>query len=139
MKVERGYHCAYSLKYHIVWVTKYRYAKFFQQVEQDAEKIFREIAEQYDWEIEEMEVMPDHVHVYIGVEPTDRPSDIVKKLKEESSKILGKRYPYLKNAKGAVWARGYFMSTVNDKTTSEQIKRYVRNQKRVVVQGKLFD
>ena len=139
MKIEKGYHCVYSLKYHIVWITKYRYAKFFRQVEQDARKRLFEIAQDYDWEIEELGVEPDHVHVYISTEPTDKPCDIVKRLKEESSKILGKQYPYLKNKKGTVWGRGYFMTTVNDRTTSEQIKRYIRNQKLVAAQGKLFE
>ena len=137
--IEKGWHCTYSLKYHIVWVTKYRYKKFFGQVEKDTKETLQQIAEGYDWEIEEMEMMPDHIHLYIATEPTDRPSDVVKRLKEESSKAIGKRYPYLKNKKGAVWARGYFISSVNDKTTSEQIKKYIRNQKAVAAQGKLFD
>lgn len=99
----------------------------------------QQIAVDYDWEIEELGVEPDHVHVYISTEPTDKPTDVVKRLKEESSKALGKQYPYLKNKKGAVWGRGYFMTTVNDRTTSEQIKRYIRNQKLVAAQGKLFE
>jgi len=139
MEIEKGYHCVYSLKYHIVWVTKYRYAKFFRQVEQAARKVLFEIAESYDWEIEELGVEPDHIHAYISTEPTDKPCDVVKRLKEESSRTLGKQYSYLKNKKGAVWNRGYFMTTVNDKTTSEQIKRYIKNQKLVAAQGKLFE
>jgi len=139
MEIEKGYHCVYSLKYHIVWITKYRYNKFFKQVEQEARKVLQQIAVDYDWEIEELGVEPDHVHVYISTEPTDKPTDVVKRLKEESSKALGKQYPYLKNKKGAVWGRGYFMTTVNDRTTSEQIKRYIRNQKLVAAQGKLFE
>jgi len=138
-KIEKGYHCVYSLKYHMVWITKYRYKKFFGSVEKEAVKILKWIAESYDWEIEEMDVSPDHLHLYISTEPTDRPSDVIKKLKEESSKTLGKKYPYLKNKKGAVWGRGYFITTVNDKTTSEQIKRYIRNQKAVAAQGTLFN
>jgi len=137
-EIEKGWHNVYTLKYHIVWVTKYRYNKFFGQVEKDAKTVFFEIAKDYDWEIVELGIEPDHVHVYLSTEPTDRPSDVVKWMKEESSKRLGKKYPYLKNKKGAVWARGYFISTVNDKTISEQIKRYIRNQKAVSSQGKLF-
>ena len=137
--IEKGWHNTYSLKYHIVWVTKYRYNKFFGQVEKETKEVLKQIALDYDWEIEEMEMMPDHVHLYISTEVTDRPCDVVKRLKEESSKMMGKKYPYLKNKKGAVWARGYFITTVNDKTTAEQIKKYIRNQKAVAAQGKLFD
>jgi len=137
--MDKGYHTTYSFKYHIVWVTKYRYAKFFGAVEKEAVVIFKSIALDYDWEIEAIDVSPDHVHLYLVGEATDKPCDIVKRLKEESSKILGRKYPYLKNKKGAVWARGYFMTTVNDKTTSEQIKRYIRNQKQVAAQGSLFN
>jgi putative transposase len=137
--IEKGWHNTYSLKYHVVWVTKYRYNKFFGQVEKDTKEALKQIALDYDWEIEEMEMMPDHIHLYISTEVTDRPCDVVKRLKEESSKQMGKKYPYLKNKKGAVWARGYFITTVNDKTTAEQIKKYIRNQKAVAAQGKLFD
>ena len=122
-----------------MWVTKNRYNKFFGQVEKDTEETLKQIATEYDWEIEELEMMPDHIHLYISTEPTDRPCDVVKRLKEESSKKMGKKYPYLKNNKGAVWARGYFISTVNDKTTAQQIKKYIRNQKQVAAQGTLFD
>lgn len=138
MEIEKGYHCVYSLKYHVVWITKHRYKKFYGQVEKEAGKTLRWVAESYDWEVEEMDISPDHVHLYISTEPTDRPSDVIKKLKEESSKALGTKYPYLKNRKGRVWGRGYFITTVNDKTTSEQIKRYIRNQKAVAAQGTLF-
>ena len=136
-EIEKGWHNVYTLKYHIVWVTKYRYNKFFGQVEKEARQIFFGIAKEYDWEIEELGVESDHVRIYLSTEPTDRPDDVVKWLKGESSKRLGRKYPYLKNKKGAVWARGYFISTVNDKTISEQIKRYIRNQKAVSSQGKL--
>ena len=136
-EIEKGWHNVYTLKYHIVWVTKYRYNKFFGQVEKEARQIFFGIAKEYDWEIEELGVESDHVHIYLSTELTDRPDDVVKWLKGESSKRLGRKYPYLKNKKGAVWARGYFISTVNDKTISEQIKRYIRNQKAVSSQGKL--
>lgn len=104
--VEKGWHCRYTIKYHIVWVTKHRYNKFFGQVEKETKEVLKQIAQGYDWEIEEMEVMPDHVHLYVSTEPTDRPCDVVKRLKEESSKLMGKKYPYLKNKKGAVWGRG---------------------------------
>ena len=137
--IEKGWHCRYTLKYHIVWITKYRYSKFYGQVEKDTEEALKQIAKDYDWEIEELEVMPEHVHLYVATEPTDRPCDVVKKLKEESSKRMGKKYPYLKNKKGAVWGRGYFISSVNDKTTAQQIKKYIRNQKIVAAQGRLFD
>lgn len=137
--IEKGWHNTYSLKYHVVWVTKYRFHKFFGKVEQDTKEALKQIALDYDWEIEELEMMPDHIHLYISTEVTDRPCDVVKRLKEESSKTMGKRYPYLKNKKGAVWARGYFISTVNDKTTSQQIKRYIRNQKQAAAQGTLFE
>jgi putative transposase len=137
--IEKGWHCVYTLKYHIVWVTKNRYNKFFGQVEKDTKETLKQIAQDYDWEIEELEMMPDHIHLYVATEPTDRPSDVVKRLKEESSKKMGRKYPYLKNKKGAVWGRGYFISSVNDKTTAQQIKKYIRNQKAVAAQGKLFD
>ena len=62
--IEKGWHNTYSLKYQIVWVTKDRYNKFFGQVEKDTKETLKQIALDYDWEIEEMEMMPDHVHLF---------------------------------------------------------------------------
>jgi len=138
MEIEKGYHCVYSIKYHIVWISKFRYKKFFGQVEKRTQEVLKQIASDYDWTIEEIDVSPDHLHLYLAAEPTDRPDDIIKWLKTQSSKTLGKEYPYLKNKKNAVWARGYFITTVNDKTTAETIKRYIRNQKELSKQGRLF-
>ena len=138
MEIEKGYHCAYSIKYHIVWISKCRYKKFFGQVEKRTQEVLKQIASEYDWTIEEIDISSDHIHLYLSSEPTDAPDAIIKWLKSDSSKILGKEYPYLKNKKNAVWARGYFITTVNDKTTSETIKRYIRNQKQSSNQGRLF-
>ena len=138
MEIEKGYHCAYSIKYHIVWISKCRYKKFFGQVEKRTQEVLKQIASEYDWTIEEIDISSDHIHLYLSSEPTDAPDAIIKWLKSDSSKILGKEYPYLKNKKNAVWARGYFITTVNDKTTSETIKRYIRNQKQLSNQGRLF-
>lgn len=137
-EIEKGWHCTFTLKYHIVWVTKYRDEKFFGLVEKQAREVLKQVANEYDWEIEELGVEPDHIHVYVSAEPTDRPDDIVKWLKATSAKRLSQKYPYLANKKGNVWGRGYFISTVNDKTTSQQIKRYIQNQKQVAAQGTLF-
>lgn len=136
--IQKGWHTTYSLKYHIVWITKHRHEKFYGLVAKDTKEVLKQVATDYDWEIEELEVMPDHIHIYLSAEPNDRPDDIVKWLKVGSSKKMSKKYPYLKNNKGEVWGRGYFISSVNDKTTSEQIKKYIRNQKTVAAQGTLF-
>ena len=97
----------------------------------------KQIAGEYDRTIEEIDISPDHIHLYLSAEPTDRPDEITKWLKSNSSKTLGKEYPYLKNKKNAVWARGYFITTVNDKTTAETIKRYIRNHKELSKQDRL--
>lgn len=138
MEIEKGYHCVYSIKYHIVWISKCRYKKFFGQVEKRTQEVLKQIASEYDWTIEEIDISPNHIHLYLAAEPTDRPDEIIKWLKSDSIKILSKEYPYLKNKKNAVWGRGYFITTVNDKTTSETIKRYIRNQKQLANQDRLF-
>jgi len=126
--LKKSDHAVYSLKYHIVWITKYRYKKFFAEQQKRCKEILIQIATEYEWEIEEMSVEKDHVHLYISTDPTDKPCNVVQVLKCKSASILKKEFPFLKSGKGNVWGRGYFISSVNDKTTSEMIRRYIQNQ-----------
>jgi putative transposase len=78
-----------------------------------------------------MEIMPDHVHLFVGAKPTVAPSDIVRTFKSISAIELFKQYPSLKqfySRCGSLWSAGKFISTIG-KVSEATIKKYIQDQK----------
>jgi len=78
-----------------------------------------------------MEVMPDHIHIFIGTKPTVAPMDVIRTLKSVSAIELFKKYPKLKqfySRCGSLWSKGYFVSTIG-KLSEETIRKYIQEQK----------
>jgi len=116
------------LKYHLVWCPKYRKKIFTKEIEEVARDIFKEVARQYEFEIDEMEVAIDHMHIFLGVPPRYSPSEVVQILKSISAREIFKRFPQLKKQlwAGELWNDGYFARTVGDKVTSDVIRKYIK-------------
>ncbi|MFX3623231.1 MAG: IS200/IS605 family transposase [Ectobacillus sp.] len=94
-------------------------------------RILYDISQRYEHEIIEMEIMPDHIHIFVSVKPTVAPTDIVRTYKSISAILLFKEFPELKNFYGRVgslWSKGYFVSTVGN-VSAEIVKRYIQEQK----------
>lgn len=81
-------------------------------------------------EILEMEVMPDHVHLLLEVDPQYGIHKVIKQIKGRSSKILRDEFPWLKSRLPSLWTNSYFVSTVGGVPLSV-IKQYIENQKHV--------
>lgn len=81
-------------------------------------------------EILEMEVMPDHVHLLLEVDPQYGIHKVIKQIKGRSSKILRDEFPWLKSRLPSLWTNSYFVSTVGSAPLSV-IKQYIENQKHV--------
>ena len=92
--------------------------------------IFQQIAEEYEFRIDIMEVMEDHVHVFIEAPPRYSPSEIVQTMKSISAREVFKRYPKLRKQLWAheLWSDGYFVRSVGDKVTSDIIHKYIEYQ-----------
>ena len=128
MGAKRGSHCVYDTKYHLVWTPKYRKWVLQGQVRDRTEELFIEISEHHGYEIEELEVDKDHVHILLSFPPKYSISKVVEVLKSVSSTIIRKEYPNVKKELwgGEFWEDGYFARTVGDKVTSDIIKRYIK-------------
>lgn len=126
--IKRTKHAVYDLKYHLVWVPKYRKKIFTKEIEEVAREIFKEIAEQYEFEIDEMEVAVDHVHIFLVAPPRYSPARVVQILKSISAREIFKKFPRLRKQlwAGELWNDGYFARTVGDKVTSDVIRRYIK-------------
>ena len=132
--VKRAKHAVYDTKYHLVWIPKYRKNIFDRKIKEYIKEVFQEIAEQFEFEIDTMEVMKDHVHLFLSAPPRYSPARIVQIMKSISAKEIFIRFPHLKSIpwNRELWSDGYFVRTVGDKVTAEVIKRYIHYQHRAV-------
>lgn len=126
----RGY--VYSIKYHLVWCVKYRKNILRGPVDDRLKSILHEIATNQGFSIEEIESDSDHIHLLIECTPQHYIPSLVKGLKGVSARLLFKSFPELKSQLwgGHLWNPSYFVATVSE-NTEEQIKAYIRNQKKV--------
>ena len=118
----------YSCKYHVVWCPKYRRKVLTNGVDVRLKELLQEYATNLSVDILEMEIMPDHVHILLEVDPQFGIHKAVKSLKGYTSKVLRKEFPYLRTKMPTLWTNSYFVSTVGG-APLEVIKQYIENQK----------
>ncbi len=118
----------YSCKYHIVWCPKYRRKVLIGNVETRLKELLIETCASMKVDIIEMELMPDHVHILIEVDPQFGVHRAIKQMKGRSSRILREEFPHLKTKLPTLWTNSYFVSTVGGAPLSV-IKQYIENQK----------
>jgi len=120
----------YSCKYHVVWCPKYRREVLVGDVETRLKQIIRGVAEQRQAEIIELEVMPDHVHLLIEVDPQYGIHRLIKQVKGISSRVLRSEFRQLRSRIPTLWTNSYFVSTVGG-APLKVIKQYIESQKEV--------
>ena len=118
----------YFCKYHVVWCPKYRRKVLTGGVDARLKELLLEYAANLSVDIQEMEIMPDHVHILMEVDPQFGIHKAVKSLKGYTSKILREEFPYLRTKIPTLWTNSYFVSTVGG-APLEVIKQYIENQK----------
>lgn len=120
----------YSSKYHVVWTPKYRRSVLVDGVDERLKTILSEMCSETDSDLFALEVMPDHVHLLVQVDPQFGIHRFVKLAKGRSSRLLRQEFAWLKSRLPTLWTNSYFCSTVGGAPLSV-IKRYVENQKGV--------
>lgn len=135
MKVEQPHkeyhasaHLVYSCQYHVIFCPKYRRKILINSIYNRLVEIFAEIAQKHQFKIIEQEIMPDHVHLLIDVNPRFGIMQALTKLKAVSSRTLRKEFPSLKTRLPSLWTRSAFISSVGA-VTLEVVKRYIEQQK----------
>lgn len=119
----------FSCKYHVVWCPKYRRKVLAGDVAERLKELIKETCNKNQSELMELEIMPDHVHLVVEVDPQFGIHKLVKLIKGYSSKILRDEFPFLKTKIPTLWTNSYFVSTVGG-SPLEVIKKYIENQKR---------
>jgi putative transposase len=106
---------------------RYRKHIFDDELKESVKEEFQKIAEEYEFEIDTMEVMEDQVHVFVEAPPRYSPAQIVQIIKRISAREKFKKYPKLRKQLWAheLWNDGYFVRSVGDKVTSDIIRKYI--------------
>lgn len=116
-----------NLSEHIVFTTKFRGKVLKGRVATECEKAIREICDNMDIEIISIAIQPEHTHVQIQHPPKLSISEIVEKLKSNSSKHLRRKFPHLKKwCKKALWSRGYHAESVGH--GKDVVRKYIQDQ-----------
>lgn len=118
----------YSCKYHVVFCPKYRRKILVNGVETRLKELVKSICEEIRVEVLEMEIMPDHVHLLLEVQPQLGIHKAVKTIKGKTSRILRQEFHWLTNKLPSLWTNSYFVSTVGG-APLEIVKQYIENQK----------
>ena len=131
MTVKSGGHTKYDLKYHFVWCPKYRKMLLKGNIGKYVAHVIYEIAERYDFEVVELAVMPDHVHLFVSAAPENSPAHLAQVIKSITAREVFRRFPGVKRFLwgGALWERGYFVMSSGTGTTDEMIRQYIKDQR----------
>ena len=129
MSYRKTSHAVYDLKYHLVWITKYRKPVLRGEVGLRLRELIRQTGEALDVYIEKGQVALDHVHLLVSVPPDVSVSDLMQRLKGRSSRKLLQEFGELERQFWGrhLWARGYFAASSGN-VTDEIIAQYIENQ-----------
>lgn len=118
----------FSLKYHVVWCPKYRKPVLIGLVEKRLIELIREAATLRGMKVHALEVMPDHVHLFLETDPRWAPAEFVGKIKANTSRVLREEFQHLRTRLPTLWSRSYFCATVGA-VSETTVRRYIEAQK----------
>ena len=118
----------YSCKYHVVWCPKYRRKVLVGKIEARLKELIQETCIELQSELIELEIMPDHVHLLLEVDPQFGVHKAIKAIKGKTSRILRKEFKELTTKLPTLWTNSYFISTVGGAPLAI-IKQYIQSQK----------
>ena len=130
MRTEISTHARWKGRYHYVWGTKYRHQIITTLVSNHLKEVIKGICERYGYIFECVGTDGDHVHLFIGVYPSESPEVVIKTVKSISAKMIFEKFPSIKKLLwgGNMWAIGYYWATVGDNKPEEIMRQYILNQ-----------
>lgn len=127
-RYHRNAGAVYTLQYHIVWCPKYRRSVLTDKVADTLRELLYQKASELEVTIEALEIMPDHVHLFISSDPTEAPQRIVNQFKGFTSRKLREIHPHLKSRLPCMWSRSYYIGSVGH-VSEQTVKAYIESQK----------
>jgi len=127
-KYSKNTGAVFSLKYHIVWCPKYRRKVLENEVAKRLEMLLHQKADEINMVIHGLEIMPDHVHLFVESDPTWAVAGLAHAFKGYTSRILRKEFAFLRSRLPTLWSKSYYAGTVGH-VSEETIKKYIESQK----------
>ncbi|MEM7211418.1 MAG: IS200/IS605 family transposase [Pseudomonadota bacterium] len=126
MQYDKGKHCVFYHRYHIVWSTKYRFKVLRGNLRLRIREIVRQVCAENGVEIIKGVLSSDHVHMFVSVPPKLAISDLVRKMKGRSSRKIQQEFPLIRKRYWGqrFWGRGYF-STTSGAITQDIVLQYL--------------
>ncbi len=118
----------YNLGYHIIWCPKYRRKVLINDIELKLRDIIIAKCKELDCHVHELNIMPDHIHLFVKTKPTIAPHFLVQQIKGISSRILRNEFKELKSKLPSMWTRSYLIESVGH-ISQETIEKYIQEQK----------
>ncbi len=118
----------FSLKYHLVWCPKYRRPVLVKPVDHRLKAMLQQKADELQMTIHRLEVMPDHVHLFVESDPTLCVAEIVNRLKGFTSHTLREEFPFLRSRLPTLWSRSYYAGSVGS-VSEAVVRKYIESQK----------
>lgn len=124
-----GTHTKHRLRYHFVWVPKYRKRVIKGKIKKSLEKLLQECAEINRWKIDELSVQTDHIHILMQIKPNISVSKCIQIFKGGTSKQIREDFPELEEFLwgDSFWSDGYFAETIG-RCDEEIIRKYIQEQ-----------
>jgi putative transposase len=126
MKYTHEQHTVHLIVYHIIWCPKRRRKVLHGKVAERLDQIIREVAHENAWEVIELAIQPDHVHLFIRTNPYTLPTDIARLIKGRSSHDLREEFPHLMRMP-SLWTRSAFYSTAGN-VSADIIQQFIERQ-----------
>jgi len=117
----------FSLKYHLVWCPKYRKRILVDTLEKRLRELLYQKAKEIKAEIHAVEIMPDHVHMFVESDPTMAPARLAAQFKGFTSHQLREEFPWLKSYLPSLWSRSYYIGSIGA-VSEATVKRCIANQ-----------
>lgn len=128
-KYSTGAHTTHRLKYHLVWIPKYRKRVLRGPLARRLYELLKQCADMNQWTIDELNVQVDHVHLLVQLPPKEAVAHAMQIMKGGTSKVIRQEFPELDEFLwgDSLWADGYFAESVGQ-VTEARIKAYIQNQ-----------
>jgi Transposase and inactivated derivatives len=131
VELKSNNHSKHAIGYHIIFCPKYRHKVLIGAIEIETKRIIAEVCADNEWILHSIEVMPDHVHLFVQTDPYIAPFEMVKRIKSISAVYLFTKFPDLKKQKfwgSGLWSPSTYYNSVGH-ISEDMVKRYIEDQK----------
>ena len=125
MDYQHEQHTVHLIVYHLIWCPKRRRI-LVGKIAERLEQLICEVAAEHEWQVLELAIQPDHVHLFLRANPYTLPTDIARLIKGRSSHVLQEEFPYLMKMP-SLWTRSTLYSTWGN-VSAETIQHYIERQ-----------